>query len=92
MAFSRINLPVLKSTAIADSAPRLSASIAIAPVPENKSNTRAPYMPRCANTLKMLSRTRSNVGRVSTPLGDFIVWPLAVPPIIRIQSSLDYTH
>ena len=49
-------------------------------------------MPLLANTLNTLSRTRSSVGLVSTPLGAFIACPFAVPPIIRIQPSQDYTH
>ena len=92
LAFSKISLPVLKSTATACAAPRLKASIATAPVPENISSTSEPNIPLFANTLNTLSRTRSSVGLVSNPLGDFITCPLAVPPIIRIQPSQDYTH
>ena len=61
-------------------------------MPENISSTSEPNIPLFANTLNTLSRTRSSVGLVSNPLGAFITCPLAVPPIIRIQPSQDYTH
>src|SRR5436190_9797099 len=38
--------------------------------------------------LKMLSRTRSDVGRVSRPFGAWIVWPLRVPAMIRTRASV----
>ena len=61
-------------------------------MPENISSISEPNIPLFANTLNTLSRTRSSVGLVSNPLGAFIACPLAVPPIIRIQPSQDYTH
>jgi len=38
--------------------------------------------------LKTLSRTRSEVGRVSSPFGAWIVWPLRVPAMIRTRASV----
>src|SRR2546425_12040958 len=38
--------------------------------------------------LKMFSRTRSEVGRVSSPFGAWIVWPLRVPAMIRTRASV----
>jgi len=58
----------LFSTRTAISAPRLNASIAIPPLPENKSRKRAPYISLC-NTLKSVSFVLSSVGRVSVPAG-----------------------
>ena len=54
------------STSTAEPAPRDSASMASAPVPANRSSTRAPST-RSPSTPNSASLTRSLVGRVSRP-------------------------
>ena len=70
-----------------------SASRPIAPVPANRSSTRAPSisspsMP-WARMLNTDSRTRSLVGRVAWPPGGAMLWPLNFPPTMRIVFLLE---
>ena len=69
-----------RSTKTQREAPRESASRPIAPEPANRSSTRAPSTgPDEANAA---SRTRSPVGRVTTPFGAAIPCPLREPATI----------
>src|ERR687892_163384 len=73
-----------ESTNVACSAPRDKASTPSAPLPANRSSTRAPSTaPRLHRALKIASRTRSDVGRVRPPGGATSVRPLALPPRTR---------
>src|SRR5688572_17865052 len=85
VAFSSISLAARRSLSmhVAAAAPRLSASSATAPVPENTSRTRAPSM-RGARMLNNVSRSLSDVGRSPCHLGVFNVRPLCVPAMMRI--------
>ena len=58
-------------------APRESASMPSAPVPANRSSTRAP--PTSPSIANSASRTRSEVGRVARPRGAFSRRPPSVP-------------
>jgi len=72
----------LMSIKTADWAPRLKASRPRAPVPANRSNTRAS---RTSNAiiLKIASRVRPEVGLVLVPRTVRSFLPLNFPPIIR---------
>jgi hypothetical protein len=74
-----------RSTKVTWAAPRDRASTPSAPLPANRSTTRAPTtaarLPRALNTA---SRTRSVVGRVRAPGGATSVRPRAVPATTRI--------
>src|SRR3954464_1856182 len=72
------------STKVTWEAPRLNASIPTAPVPANPSRTRLPSM-RGASTLNNVSRSRSDVGRSPSHVGDCSRRPLSVPPTILIR-------
>ena len=69
----------------AQAAPRLRASIPRLPVPAKRSRTFSPgrSWPRRS---KIASRTRSDVGRISSPLNDARRRPLNRPPVILIQN------
>src|SRR6266446_1608403 len=67
-------------------APRLSASIPIAPVPANRSAKRAPEI-FGANTLNRVSRKRSLVGRSARPFKLFRMRLRYVPAMTRIEIS-----
>ena len=71
------------STLIMVAAPRLRHSKPRAPVPLNKSKTRA-FGIRGDNRLKIASRTRSEVGRMLRPLGATRILPESLPPMIRM--------
>lgn len=71
------------STLSTVAAPRLRHSKPRDPVPLNKSKTRAFGM-RGDNRLKIASRTRSEVGRMPSPLGAARIFPESLPPIIRM--------
>ena len=77
------------STKVADAAPRDSASNPSAPLPANKSATRKPSnVPRrLASIENKVSRTRSVVGRVSSPRGASIVRPRHLPAMILISGT-----
>lgn len=62
-------------------APRLRHSKPRAPVPLNKSKTRA-FSIWGDNRLKIASRTRSEVGRMLSPLGATRILPESLPPMI----------
>src|SRR5207302_5293774 len=74
------------STKTARAAPRESASSPIAPEPAKRSSTEAPSTGPIR--LKAASRTRSPVGRVSTPLGAKMRAPLRDPATIRIRDQI----
>ncbi len=84
--FSRITAQAtgLRSTSTAASAPRLSASIASAPVPAYRSSTRCGCTPIEASIEKIAPRTLSEVGRVASPLGAFSGKPRASPAMTRM--------
>src|SRR4051794_3021185 len=73
----------LDSTKVACAAPRESASSPIAPDPANRSSTSASSTGPIR--LNAFSRTRSEVGRVSCPLGAAMRCPLCEPAMIRID-------
>ena len=83
--FFFITLTALGSPSIkvAVSAPLLSASRPIAPVPAKRSNT---FLKGngLGKILKIASLTLSVVGLMCMPLKEASLLPLAVPPIIRI--------
>src|SRR5689334_5135485 len=58
-----------------------------APVPANPSSTRLPLI-RGASTLKSVSRSRSDVGRKPSHVGESSRRPFNVPPTILIQFRL----
>ena len=68
-----------------EAAPRESASSPIAPEPAKRSSTVAPSTGPIR--LKAASRTRSEVGRVSVPLGAKIRAPLLLPATIRTAAN-----
>src|SRR3954469_16323001 len=72
------------STNVTCEAPRLNASIPTAPVPANPSRRRLPSM-RGASTLNNVSRSRSDVGRSPSQVGECSRRPLSVPPTILIR-------
>ncbi len=74
------------STKTASFAPLLSASIPIAPLPENRSRKRIPYSSSCI-ILKSVSLIRSVVGLVSIPGTVLSASLLALPAITLIISS-----
>src|SRR4051794_17289982 len=76
----------LFSTRVTDSAPRESASNPSAPDPAKKSTTRAPGMSSC-RMLIHASRTRSRVGRTSSPAGASILLPRHFPATMRTWSA-----
>ena len=77
-----------RSTKTQREAPRESASRPIAPEPAKRSSTRAPSIgPTIANAD---SRTRSPVGRVTTPFGAAIPWPFREPATIRTARRYPY--
>src|SRR5688572_17698444 len=63
-------------------APRDRASSPSAPLPANRSSTRAPAL-FVISQLNRVSRTRSGVGRISTPSGKRNLRPRCVPPMMR---------
>lgn len=71
-----------RSTKVACAAPRDSASRPSAPLPAKRSRTRAPSM-RGRSQLNRVSRTRSGVGRISTPAGNCSRRPRWRPPMMR---------
>ena len=73
---------LLISIKTADWAPRLKASRPMAPVPANRSSTRA-LRTWDAIILKIASRVRSDVGLVLVPRTGRSFLPLNFPPIIR---------
>ena len=75
------SLPLSQKTTSA--APRLSASMPIAPLPLNRSTNRLPSMSNC-NTLKMPCFAMSDVGLTSLPDGEISFLPLNLPPMILI--------
>ena len=70
------------STNVTCAAPRDSASSPSAPLPANRSSTRAWSMRGCSQ-LNRVSRTRSGVGRISTPAGNRSRRPRCRPPMMR---------
>src|SRR3990170_2319521 len=70
-------------------APRDSASSPSAPEPAKRSSTRAPsnstWGAPCSSTLNRAWRTRSEVGRVASPLGASIWVPLNLPATMRMS-------
>jgi len=70
------------STKVTCAAPRERASSPSAPLPANKSSTRAASMRGCSQ-LNRVSRTRSGVGRISTPAGNCNRRPRCRPPMMR---------
>ena len=70
-----------ESTKTQLSAPRDSASSPIAPEPAYRSSTAAPSTGPIR--LNAVSRTKSEVGRVTSPFGAAIRWPLRLPAMIR---------
>src|SRR5262245_12209425 len=71
------------STKVAWAAPRESASSPIAPDPAKRSSTVASSVAPGPSRLKAASRTRSAVGRVSSPFGAKIRAPFREPAMIR---------
>ena len=76
----------LSSANTTDSAPRLNASIPMAPVPANKSRIVA-FRTRSSRILKIDSRTRSAVGLVRIPGTVRSFFPFSSPPIILIVKA-----
>ena len=78
-----------RSTNVHDAAPRESASMPSAPLPANRSATRGvdERAERVASALKIASRARSLVGRVSVPGGASSRRPRAVPATTRIDGA-----
>ena len=70
------------STNVTCAAPRDRASSPSAPLPANKSSTRALSMRGCSQ-LNRVSRTRSGVGRISTPAGNRSRRPRCRPAMMR---------
>src|SRR5438067_233587 len=77
-------------------APRDSASSPSAPVPAKRSSTLVPSTVKPSmpwtRILKIASRTRSEVGRVSRPAGAARLRPPSVPPTIRILAPAPDLH
>ena len=90
-AFSRISAAVRRScsTSVTTPAPRDRASRPTAPLPAYTSRKRSPLIdPTAASTAEnSASRTRSEVGRVLSPVGVLIRRPPALPPMIRVMPS-----
>src|SRR5664280_169074 len=75
-----------RSTNTALAAPRESASMPRPPLPANRSSTFAP--PTSSSIANSASRTRSDVGRVTRPLGAWICLPPRSPAITRMRLTV----